>query len=79
MSIDLNTLHKVRSILREILGCNDGDLTFTANLEEDLDCDSIDTQSIVDAVSEEFGVTITDEDWMRIKTVADLLNHIEEK
>lgn len=79
MAIDRNTLHKVRSILREILACDDSDLTFTANLEEDLDCDSIDTQSIVDAVSEEFGVAITDEDWTRIKTVADLLNHIEEK
>ena len=46
-------------------------------LIEDLGADSLDAMEMVTAVEEKFGITISDEDAQKVKTVAELVALVE--
>ena len=48
-----------------------------ANIQEDLDADSLDMVDLVMSVEEEFDLKIEDEDVEKIKTVGDIVSFIE--
>jgi acyl carrier protein len=68
---------KVKSIIVEQLGVNDGDVTAAASFVDDLGADSLDTIELVMAFEEAFGIEIPDEDAEKIKTVKDAIDYIE--
>ena len=48
-------------------------------LQVDLGADSLDTVELVMAFEDKFNISITDEDYEKIKTIGDAVNYILEK
>ena len=70
---------KIRDIIVEQLGLDDSDsLAMETSLKEDLDADSLDAVEVIMALEEAFDIEIPDEDAENFKTIADIVNYIEE-
>jgi acyl carrier protein len=67
---------KVKSIIVDQLGVNEGEVTSTASFVDDLGADSLDTIELVMAFEEAFGIDIPDEDAEKIKTVQNAIEYI---
>jgi acyl carrier protein len=68
---------KVREIICEQLGVNEGDVTPDASFIEDLGADSLDIVELVMALEEEYDMEISDEEAEKIRTVHDVVSYIE--
>lgn len=68
---------RVKKIVVEHLGVEEGKVTPEANFIDDLGADSLDTVELVMAFEEEFGVEIPDEAAEKIQTVANAIDFIE--
>jgi acyl carrier protein len=69
---------RVKEIICEQLGVEDGDVTPQAKFIEDLGADSLDTVELVMAFEEEFDLEIPDEDAEKITTVGDAIQYIKD-
>lgn len=70
---------RVRKIVADQLGVEDGKITPEANFQNDLGADSLDTVELVMAFEEEFDIEIPDEDAEAITTVQDAIKYITNK
>ena len=68
---------KVKSIIVDQLGVNEGEVTPAASFVDDLGADSLDTIELVMAFEEAFGIEIPDEDAEKIRTVKQAIEYIE--
>ncbi|MGB7750134.1 MAG: acyl carrier protein [Candidatus Acidiferrales bacterium] len=68
---------RVKTIIVEQLGVDEGEVTPTASFVDDLGADSLDTVELVMAFEENFGIEIPDEDAEKIATVKDAVDYIE--
>jgi len=68
---------KVREIVCDQLGVSDDEVTMDASFIEDLGADSLDLVELVMALEEEYDMEISDEEAEKIKTVQDVVSHIE--
>jgi len=68
---------KVKKIIVEHLGVDEGKVTEDASFIDDLGADSLDTVELVMAFEEEFGAEISDQDAEKILTVGDAVRFIE--
>jgi acyl carrier protein len=68
---------KVKSIIVDQLGVNEGEVTPSASFVDDLGADSLDTIELVMAFEEAFGIEIPDEDAEKIKTVQNAIEYID--
>ena len=75
---DKNVEDKVKQIIVEQLGVDEGEVTQNASFVDDLGADSLDTVELVMAFEEEFDLEIPDEDAEKIATVGDAINYIKE-
>lgn len=73
----MDVLAKVRSLVSEQLDIDEDKITPETTFEE-IDADSLDVVELVMALEEEFDMEIADEAVENIKTVADIINYIEE-
>lgn len=71
------TFEKVKGVIIESLNCNAEQVTMEARLIEDLGADSLDAVELNMAIEDAFGVEIPDTALADLKTVGDLVNHIE--
>ena len=69
---------RVKRIVVEHLGVEDGKVVPEASFIDDLGADSLDTVELVMAFEEEFGVEIPDEAAEKILSVQDAINYIQE-
>ena len=67
---------KVKQIIVEQLGVDEGEVTPNASFVDDLGADSLDTFELVMAFEEAFDIEIPDEDAEKIKTVKDAVDYI---
>jgi acyl carrier protein len=67
---------KVKQIIVEQLGVDEGEVTQSASFVDDLGADSLDTVELVMAFEEAFDIEIPDEDAEKIKTVKDAIDYI---
>jgi acyl carrier protein len=68
---------KVKSIIVEQLGVEEGEVGENASFTEDLGADSLDIVELVMAFEEEFGIEIPDEDAEKIQRVSEAVSYIE--
>jgi len=68
---------KVKQIIVEQLGVDEGEVTPNASFVDDLGADSLDTVELVMAFEEAFDIEIPDEDAEKIRTVKDAIEYID--
>ena len=68
---------KVKEIIVDKLGVDEGAVKMEASFIEDLGADSLDIVDLVMALEEEFGIDIPDEEAQNIKSVGDAVNYIK--
>ena len=68
---------KVKQIVAEQLGVDEGQVTETASFMDDLGADSLDTVELVMALEEEFDIEISDEDAEKIQTVKEAISYVK--
>lgn len=69
---------KIKAILIDQLDADEDDITADALIMEDLGADSLDIADIIMSVEEEFDIEVPDDQLANIKTVGDMVKHIEE-
>ena len=74
MSADI--LERVKSIIVDRLGVEEGEIKLESSFKEDLGADSLDVVELVMELEDEFDMEISDEDAEKINTVADVVNYI---
>lgn len=72
-----DTTERVRKIVIDHLGVDEGKVTESASFIDDLGADSLDTVELVMAFEEEFGVEIPDDAAEKIVTVKDAIDYID--
>ena len=77
MSQDVSS--KVKKIVADHLGVDEGKVTDVASFIDDLGADSLDTVALVMAFEEEFGSEISDSEAEKILAVGDAIKFIESK
>ncbi|HEZ7985769.1 MAG TPA: acyl carrier protein [Ruminococcus sp.] len=68
---------KLKGIIAEQLGVDEGEVTAEANIQDDLGADSLDIVDLITTIEDEFDISIPDEAVEEIKTVGDISNYIE--
>lgn len=74
----MDTYFKVVSIIAEQLGISEESISENSDVVKNLGADSIDIVQLLMAMEDEFGVTVTEDDADRLKTVGDIVKIIEE-
>lgn len=69
----------IRSIIAEKLVCDISEVTDEKSLVQDLGADSLDKVEIDCELEKRFGIFISDDDIETLKTVGDVVSHVNEK
>jgi len=69
---------KVKQIIVDQLGVDEGEVSLEASFTDDLGADSLDIVELVMAFEEEFGIEIPDEDAEKIGRVSEAVSYIEQ-
>lgn len=70
---------KVKEIIVEKLGVDEGEVTPEASFTNDLGADSLDTVELIMEFEKEFNVSIPDEQAENIQTVGEAIKYLEEE
>ena len=70
---------KVKEIIVDKLGVEDGKITLEAKFIDDLGADSLDTVELIMQFEEEFGIEIPDEDAEGLLSVGEAVDYINQK
>ena len=71
-------LDKVKSLLANQLNIDESKIEESSKIIDDLGADSLDVVELLMVLEDEFGVSISDEQALEIKTVGDIVKIIEE-
>lgn len=71
-------LEQVKDLMSQQFEIEPKEITLDTNFQEDLDADSIDLTEFILTLEDAFGKEIPDEDAVKIKTVSDTVNYINE-
>ena len=74
----MTTLEKVKGLVADHLCISEDTITENSDIVRDLNADSIDLVEMIMTLEDEFGISIPDEKISSIKTIADIVNFIEE-
>ena len=73
------SFEKVKKLLAEQLNIGVEKVTMQSRVIEDLGADSLDVVEMLMVLEDEFNVTVTDEESLKLKTVGDIVNLIDSK
>ena len=73
----MSTLDKVQEMIANQLNLSPADVAPEKEIVKDLGADSLDVVEMLMNLEEEYGISIPDEDAMKIKTVADIVAVID--
>ena len=69
---------KVKQIIVEQLGVDEGEVTATASFVDDLGADSLDTVELIMEFEKEFNISIPDDQAENISTVGQAISYLEQ-
>ena len=70
---------QVRKIIVEQLNVTEEECVLEASFVDDLGADSLDLVELVMAMEDHFGIEISDEELMKIRTIQDAVNYIKKR
>ena len=73
------SFEKVKKLLAEQLNISADTITMKSKVIEDLGADSLDVVEMLMILEDEFNITVTDEESLKLKTVGDIVALIDEK
>ena len=73
----MSTFDKVKDVIVDKLGVEEGSVKSEAHFVNDLGADSLDTVELIMEFEEEFGIEIPDDDAEKITTVGSAVEYIE--
>ena len=73
------TFERVKGIIVEQLGVDEGKVTMDASFRKDLEADSLDLVELIMAFEDQFGQEISDEEAQKIETVGDAVAFLATK
>jgi acyl carrier protein len=68
---------RLRKIVADQLGVEEGQVVASASFADDLHADSLDLVELIMSIEEEFGIEISDEDAEKLVTVQDAMNYLD--
>ena len=68
---------RVKAIVVDVLGVDEGRVTSDASFRDDLEADSLDLVELIMQFEEEFESEISDEDAQKIETVVQIIAYIQ--
>tara|TARA_Y100001970_G_C13990304_1_gene727881 strand:+ start:692 stop:928 length:237 start_codon:yes stop_codon:yes gene_type:complete len=74
-----DNLTRIKEIIIDKLGIEEGKITSNARFIEDLGADSLDTVELIMQFEEEFDIEISDEDAEKLTTVGSSVEYIDSK
>ena len=75
-----NVFEKVREVIMEQLGIEDeSSVTMTTTFIDDLGADSLDVVELIMALEEEFGIEVSEDEAVALRTVGDIVAVIDSK
>ena len=74
-----DNLTRVKEIIIDKLGIEEGKITLEARFIEDLGADSLDTVEVIMQFEEEFDIEISDDDAEKLTTVGSSVDYINSK
>ena len=69
---------KLKEIIAQILNVDTDEISMETTFVDDLGADSLDIFQIITGIEDEFDIEISDDASQNIKTVGDIVSHIEE-
>lgn len=75
----MSTRQEVIDIVAEQLGVDPAEVTEEKSFVEDLNADSLDLTELIMTFEEHFGLEISEDDAEKLKTVGDVIGHIDRK
>jgi acyl carrier protein len=73
------TFEKIKKLLAEQLGIKTDKIKLESRILEDLGADSLDLVELLMTLEDEFGIEVSDEDAINLKTVNDIVKIIDKK
>ncbi len=69
---------KICELLADKFDADASSMTMETSIKDDLNADSLDVVELMMDIEEQFGITISDEEAMKLSTIGDIVKYIDD-